>query len=62
MITLKGSLLQMLKTNKKRYVIYAMVGHMKRLTVIIVMLNAQNVMAIIFMTPVICNNLSAALV
>ena len=52
----------MLKTNKKRYAIYAMVGHMKRLTVIIVMLNVQNVMAIIFMTPVICNNLSAALV
>ena len=52
----------MLKVKQKRYVIYAMVGHMKRLSADIMVLNVKNVVAIILMKLVICNNLSAVLV
>ena len=52
----------MLKIKQKRYAIYAMVGHMKRLTANIVALNVINVVAVILMKLVICNNLSAVLV
>ena len=50
------------KIKQKGYVIYAMVGHMKRLSADILALNVMNVVAIILMKLVICNNLSAVLV
>jgi len=52
----------MLKIKQKRYAIYAMVGHMKRLIVDILVLNVKNVVVNILMKLVIYNNLSAVLV